>query len=83
MNSHHELYRGKPGLIHTEYKQVANLLELYGKAERIGTKNVRLLKEEESEFLFNPDNLRTFYILKVDDLMHAYKIVRSAQMSIW
>jgi hypothetical protein len=58
-------YAGQEGIVHTEFKLVADKLVEYLSAQRMGTRTV----------FFYPTLPRFFFVLKVKDLAKAYDLM--------
>jgi hypothetical protein len=58
-------YAGQEGIVHTEFKSVADKLVEYLSAQRMGTRTA----------FFYPDRPRFFFVLKVKDLAKAYDLM--------
>jgi hypothetical protein len=58
-------YSGQEGIVHTEFKLVADKLVEYLSAQPMGTRTV----------FFTPTSPRLFFVLKVKDLAKAYDLM--------
>jgi hypothetical protein len=67
------MYSNKSGYVHTEFGVVRDALIKSG-AELVDTIKVKLV-DDESTFMHTPNNRRTFYKLKVEDLAQAYRVM--------